>query len=115
MGLFAAALLITMGIITGVSQSSAQSREYTLARETARQVMEEQRNQAFGNIGVPAPTPYILPVPFTNNGQSLVVEYTVSVTVTNVGGNYKDIVVKVAWKHGEIPREIQLETSAANL
>lgn len=115
LGVFAVALLVTMGIITGVSQSSAQAREYTLARETARQAMEQQRNQPFASIGVPAPSPYLVVVPFTNNGQSLAIEYTVSVSVHDAAGQYKDILVKVAWRHGDIPREIQLETSAANL
>lgn len=116
MGVFAAALLVTMGIIVGVSQSSAQSREYTLARQTARQAMEQQRVLPYASIGVPAPTPYLVTVPFTNNGRSLSMDFNVNVVVNEVVANeQKDILVTVSWDHGGTPRQVQLETSAVNL
>lgn len=117
LGLFAAALLVTMGIITGVSQSSSQSREYTLARDTARKVMEEQRILPYTSIGVPPTPPYLVVVPFTNNGQTTNIDFTVTITVTDSvpAGKYKDILVRVGWKHGDLNREIQLETSASNV
>ncbi|MBN9417331.1 MAG: hypothetical protein J0I12_17930 [Candidatus Eremiobacteraeota bacterium] len=116
LGLFAAALLVTMGIITGVSQSSSQSREYTLARDTARQAMEQQRVLPYASIGSPATPPYLVVVPFTNNGQTSSVDFTVTIQVSEPApGKYKDIVVTVAWKHGDLTRQIQLETSASNV
>ena len=117
LGIFTMALLITMGIITSVSQSSAQSREYTLARDTARQAMEQQRTLAYGSIGAPPPAPYLVSVPFTNNGQSLTIDYNVTITVDEPApvGERKDILVTVSWKHGDLTRQIQLETSAVNL
>lgn len=116
LGLFAAALLITLGIITGVSQSSSQSREYTLARDTARQAMEQQRVLPYASIGVPPTPTYLVVVPFTNNGHPSSVDFTVNVNVSEpVVGKYKDIVVTVSWKHGDIARQIQLETSASNV
>ena len=117
LGLFTMALLVTMGIITSVSQSSAQSREYTLARETARQAMEQLRVLPYASIGVPPPAPYLVVVPFTNNGQSLAIEYNVTISVNEPApaGERKDILVTVSWKHGDLIRRIQLETSAVNL
>jgi hypothetical protein len=116
LGLFASALLLTMGIITGVSQSSSQSREYTLARDTARQAMEQQRVLPYASIGNPPTPAYLVVVPFTNNGQASSLDLTVTVTVTEpVVGKYKDILVTVSWKHGDLARQIQLETSASNV
>ncbi|MBS2038961.1 hypothetical protein JST97_28520 [bacterium] len=116
LGLFAAALLVTMGIITGVSQSSSQSREYTLARDTARQAMEQQRVLPYASIGSPPTPPYLVVVPFINNGQTSNLDFTVTITVTEPApGKYKDILVTVGWKHGDLPRQIQLETSASNV
>ena len=116
LGLFATAILFTMGVITGVSQGSAQSREYSLARQQARQALEQQRVLPYGSIGSPAPAPYLVTVPFVNNGLSLAIVYTVTVLVAEaVPGERKDILVTVAWDHGGTPRQVQLETSAVNL
>ena len=116
LGLFALALLFSLGIIVGVAKTSAEAREYTLARQTAQQVMEQYRGLPYASIAIPPPIPYLVSVPFTNDGVSAALDLTVTLTITEpVANQRKDVLVNVSWTHGSLVRSVLLESNAVNI
>ena len=116
LGLFATALLFALGIIVGVANTSAESREYSLARQTALQVMEQQRGLPYSSISIPPPGSYLISVPFTNDGVDSALDLTVTLNITEpVVNERKDILVNVSWVHGSLVRTVLLESSAINI
>lgn len=109
LGLFAVALVVSLGLIFVVNKGSSSAREYELAEQVGRQLLERYLSEK--------PTPANLAtvtvqVPYHTGGTiDTNLDLTVNVTVTPASPPatpYRVVLAKVAWNTG-IPRQIMLE------
>jgi hypothetical protein len=112
LGLFAVALVVSLGLIFVVSKGSDSAREYELAEQVGRQYLEyylAQRPVVPVSLA-PFPAPA---VPYHTGGASdRTLDLVVNVTVTPAVP-YHDVLVNVTWNTG-MPRQILLEGYIAN-
>ncbi|MFN8608487.1 MAG: hypothetical protein U0931_13200 [Vulcanimicrobiota bacterium] len=112
LGLFAVALLVSVGLIVVVSKGSTAAREYELAEQVGRQYLELYLEQ----YRVSPPGSYPLNIPsfpavatYYNGGSVHQLNLSVNATVSAPAGKpFKDVVVNVTWDTG-MPRQTLLE------
>jgi len=111
MGIFAIAFLVVMGVFGSISRTNAQSRQYTLALQLVRSVLEREIHKPYASV-LPVAT-QIVPITFESSGNVLTLDFNVEFLVRNpeiVPGKCKHVTARVTWEDGGTPREVALDT-----
>lgn len=116
LGLFAVALVVSMGLILVVNRGSNAAREYELAEQVGRQYLELYLEQCRG-AGPPPPTAsFPAPVSYYNGRSLHTLNLVVNASLTLPSPPlhpYKDVLVNVTWDTG-MPRQVLLEGYIGN-
>lgn len=110
-GLFGIAFLVVIGVFGSISRTNAQSRQYAMAQQLARSVLEREVHKPYASVvAVPA---LLVPLPFENNGNVGAVEFNTEFRVFLPDiepGRCKHVAAVVTWVDGETLREVKLDT-----
>lgn len=111
LGLFAVALVVSLGLILVVGKGSTAAREYELAEQVGRQYLEFYLEQ-YRNPALPVPqtvAPFPAVVPYHNGGSTYQINFSVNASISiPTGKPYKDVLVNVTWDTG-MARQVLLE------
>ena len=114
--MFSIAILVVMGVFASVARSNAQSRQYAMAQQLARDVLEAEIHKPYANIlDVPLRK---VPLSFENHGNLNVIEFSAEFKVflpEVVAGSCKHVAAVVTWKEGDTAREVSLDTYVSRL
>ena len=112
MGIFATALVVTLGLIFTVGKGSEVSRERAVAGQIARRWLERYSSYPYSDPGLVNQTDVLQPAVFQfGSASTATVDYLVDITVTPHAGppDYKSVLVRVHWVT-EASRELKMET-----
>lgn len=111
LGLFAVALVVSLGLILVVGRGSTAAREYELAEQVGRQYLESYLEQYRDpSLSLPATIPpFPAVVPYHHGGSVHQLNLSVNASISiPTGRPYKDVLVNVTWDTGT-PRQVLLE------
>ena len=72
-GLFSIAFLVVLGLFASIAHTNSQSRQYALAHQLARTVLEREIHKAYASVL--DVSPQLVPLPFENNGNLGTVDF----------------------------------------
>lgn len=110
LGVFAIALVVSLGLILVVGKGSTAAREYELAEQVGRQYLEFYLEQ---NRGLPPLPPPVAPFPavvsYYNGSSVYQINFSVNASFFQPTGQpYRDVLVNVTWDTG-MARQLLLE------
>lgn len=115
LGVFAVAFLLSVGVFPGAQKALAQSKNYLVATDLARQILEERRALGYSGVVVGLTGPIPSPISATVHGVQAATdfEYEVLVTEPFPAQQIRDVLVTVRWREAAIVREVRLESYVA--
>jgi len=111
LGLFGMAFLVVMGVFGSIARTNSQSRQYSMAHQLARSVLEAEIHKPYGSVVNVAPT--LVPQSFEANGNVGTLEFTAEFRVFAPDiepGRCKHVAAVVSWEDGNTPRQVVLDT-----
>lgn len=100
-----------MGVFGSIARTNAQSRQYTLAQQLARSVLEAEIHKPYASI-VSVPT-VLVPQTFESNGNQSTLDFSVDFQVFSPDiepGRCKHVASIVHWEDGQTIRRVVLDT-----
>lgn len=111
MGLFSIAFLVVLGLFASIAHTNSQSRQYALAHQLARSVLEREIHKTYASVL--DVSPQVVPLPFENNGNLGTVDFNTEFRVFAPDidpGRCKHVAAIVSWEDGGTRREVRLDT-----
>lgn len=112
LGLFGAALVVALGVITMSHRATATARHHSAALNLARGTLDTTLSKTFAAIGGQSDSVIILG---KRAGNDTANQFTVRTEVTVLGAEKKLVRVKVSWLEGQRAHQVAVEGHAVRL